>query len=47
MLPVQHYERLKGAAGERLSATMDAMSQEAEANGLTDAKLAALLADER
>ncbi len=47
MLSVQHYERLRGAAWERLSATMDAMSEEAEANGLTEAKLAALLADER
>lgn len=47
MLSVQHYERLRGAAWERLSATMDAMSEETEANGLTEAKLAALLADER
>ena len=47
MLSVQHYERLRGAAWERLSATMDAMSQEAETKGLTEAKLVALLADER
>ena len=43
MLSIEHYERLKGAAWERLSATMDAMGQEASANGLTEAQLDALL----
>ena len=46
MLSVQHYERLRGAAWERLAATMDRMGEEASANNLTDAKLDALLADE-
>ena len=46
MLSVQHYERLRGAAWERLTATMDRMSEEASANNLTDAKLDELLANE-
>ncbi|MDE0064739.1 MAG: type II toxin-antitoxin system Phd/YefM family antitoxin [Gammaproteobacteria bacterium] len=46
MLSVQHYERLRGAAWERLAATMDIMGKGASANNLTDAKLDALLADE-
>ena len=46
MLSIEHYERVKGAAWEQLSATMDAMGQEASANGLTEAQLDALLADE-
>ena len=46
MLSVQHYERLRGAAWERLAATMDVMGEQASANNLTDAKLDALLADE-
>ena len=46
MLSIEHYERLKGAAWERRSATMDAMGQEASANGLAEAQLDALLADE-
>ena len=46
MLSVQHYERLRGAAWERLAATMERMSEEASTNNLTDAKLDALLADE-
>ncbi len=46
MLSIEHYERLKGAAWERRSATMDAMGHEASANGLTEAQLDALLADE-
>ena len=46
MLSVQHYERLRGAAWERLAATMDIMGEQASANNLTDAKLDALLADE-
>ena len=46
MLSVEQYQRLRGAAWERLTRTMDMMSQEAEANGLTDAALEALLANE-
>lgn len=46
MMSVEHYERLRGAAWERLTATMDAMGAEAAERGLTDAKLQALLADE-
>lgn len=46
MLSVEQYQRLRGAAWERLGRTMEVMSQEAEANGLTDAALAALLANE-
>ena len=46
MLSLEHYERLRGAAWDRLSASMDAASAEAERNGLTDDALNALLADE-
>ena len=46
MMSMQQYERLRGAAWERLSATMDAMGAQAADNGLTDAALDALLADE-
>ncbi len=46
MMSMQQFERLRGAAWERLSATMDALGREASAGGLTDAKLEALLADE-
>ena len=46
MLSVQQYERLRGAAWERLAATMDRTGAQAAANNLTDAKLAALLANE-
>ena len=45
MMSVQHYERLHGAAWERLTMTMDALGEEASTNGLTEAKLKALLAD--
>ena len=45
MMSVQHYERLRGAAWERLTMTMDALGEEASANGLTEAKLTALLTD--
>ena len=43
---LQHYERLRGAAWERLTMTMDALGEEASANGLTEAGLKTLLADE-
>ena len=46
MMSMQQYERLRGAAWERLAATMDRLSEEASANGLTEASLEALLADE-
>ena len=46
MMSMQHYERLRGAAWERLTATMDALGKQASANGLTDAGLEAFLADE-
>ena len=47
MMSMQQYERLRGAAWERLTATMDALGEEASAKGLTEAGLEALLADER
>ena len=46
MMSMQHYERLRGAAWERLAATMDELGAEASANGLTEAGLEALLAHE-
>lgn len=46
MMSVQQYERLRGAAWERLTATMDALGGEASAKGLTQAQLEVLLADE-
>ena len=46
LMSVQHYERLRAAAWERLTATADALGEEASRNGLTEARLKALLADE-
>ncbi len=46
MMSVQHYERLRGAAWERLTMMMDALGKEASTNGLTEARLKTLLADE-
>ena len=46
MMSVQQYERLRGAAWERLTTTMDALGREASARGLKEAGLEALLADE-
>ena len=46
MLSVEQFERLRGTAWDRLVAAMDAMSQEAAANGLTPAALESLLSDE-
>ncbi|MDE0446155.1 MAG: type II toxin-antitoxin system Phd/YefM family antitoxin [Spirochaetaceae bacterium] len=46
MLSTELYDQLRGAAWERLTATMDTMGAEATAKGLTDAKLDALLADD-
>lgn len=45
-MSVQQFERLRGAAWERLTATMDRLGQEASESGLTDAMLESLLADE-
>ena len=46
LMSVQHYERLRGAAWERLAETMDAMSAQAAAAGLTEEKLEQLIANE-
>jgi antitoxin Phd len=46
VMSVQQYERLRGAAWDRLAEAMDAVSAEAALNGLTDADVVALLADE-
>ena len=46
VMSVQQFERLRGAAWERLTATMDRLGQEAAAGGLTGAVLESLLADE-
>lgn len=45
-MSLERYECLRGAAWDRLVATMDAMSERAAANGLTEAKLETLLADD-
>ena len=42
-MSVRHYERLRGAAWERLTETMDAMGDEAAKNGLTKSSLNAAL----
>ena len=47
MMSIQHYERLRGAAWERLLATMDTLGEEASANDLTEAQLATLLSDDK
>ena len=47
LMSVQQYERLRGAAWERLTQTMDAVGREAAAHGLTESELNALLADEK
>ena len=46
VMSIEQYERLRGAAWERLAATMDAIGEEASANALTPAVLSELLADE-
>ena len=45
VMSMEHYERLQGAAWDRLTATMDGLGAEAAANGLTDAGLEKILAD--
>ena len=46
MMSVDQYERLRGAAWERVSQTMDRIGKEAAEAGLTDVELDSLLADE-
>lgn len=46
MLSVEQFKRLRGTAWDRLAVAMDAMSQEAAANGLTPAALESLLSDD-
>ena len=46
LMSVEQYDRLRGAAWERLSETMDRIGNRAEAAGLTEDTLDALLADE-
>ena len=46
LMSVEQYDRLRGAAWERLSETMDRIGNRAEASGLTEDTLNALLADE-
>ena len=43
MLSVEDYERMRGAARQRLFDTIDQMHQEAAANGLSENKLDQLL----
>ena len=45
MMSVDQYERLRGAAWERLSHTMDQIGKEAVEAGLTDVELISLFAD--
>ena len=46
VMSIEQYARLRGAAWEALAETMDRLSAEAAARGLTDEKLNELLADE-
>ena len=46
VMSMQQYQRLRGAALECLTATMDVLGEEASTKGLTEAGLEALLADE-
>lgn len=46
MMSIEQYKRLRGAAWDALTETMDRLSAEASARGLTDGKLKELLADE-
>ena len=46
MMSVDQYERLRGAAWERVSQTMDQIGKQAAEAGLTDVELGSLLADE-
>ena len=46
LMSVRHYERLRGAAWECLTETMDAMGDEAARNSLTKSSLNALFENE-
>ncbi len=46
VMSMEQFERLRGAAWERLAATMDSLGAEAVEHGLTAAELKVLLADE-
>ena len=46
MLSIDQYQRLRGAAWDRLARAMDAIAAEATGKGLTDKTLGALLVDE-
>ncbi len=46
MMSVEQYDRLRGAAWQRLAETMDRLGANAEGAGLTEETLDALLADE-
>ncbi len=46
VMSVRQFERMRGAAWENLTATMDALGQEATDKGLTEAELESLLADQ-
>ena len=46
VMSVQEYRRMRGAAWDRLSTTMDGARKEAAERGLTDELLDELLADE-
>lgn len=46
VMSMRQFEQLRGAAWERLSATMDTMGRKASDKGLTDDVLESLLADE-
>lgn len=45
MMSIQHYERLRGGAWERLWATMDTLGEKISASDRTEARLATLLPD--
>ena len=47
VMSIEQYERLRGAAWERLAETMDQLGGRAAEAGLTEDQLNALLADER
>lgn len=46
MMSEEQYQRLRGAAWDRLQATVDEIRRETTESGLTEAKLEALLRDE-
>ena len=46
VMSVEQFQRLRGAAWERLAQTMDALGEEASTSGMTATDLKALLADE-